>query len=147
VTTVTGLLVQLGDYRDWLNEFNARFRHVQLKAANAVNTELLQFGNDVEAPQTEQGWGSGHHAVTEQRFDAEISVGEGVFDEQSQIYSAVACFLASPPTWVTACSPIDSHHLGPQLGPHANRLSDSTGCNEMELMTPTCCQILCRTQS
>jgi hypothetical protein len=30
------------DYRAWLGDLKARFRQVQLKAAVAVNTELLQ---------------------------------------------------------------------------------------------------------
>lgn len=50
-------------YRAWLGDLKARFRQVQLKAAVAVNTELLQFywalGADIVARQAEQSWGSG----------------------------------------------------------------------------------------
>jgi predicted nuclease of restriction endonuclease-like (RecB) superfamily len=50
-------------YRAWLGDLKARFRQVQLKAAVAVNTELLQFywalGADIVARQVEQSWGSG----------------------------------------------------------------------------------------
>ncbi len=51
------------DYRAWLGDLKARFRQVQLKAAVAVNTELLQFywglGADIVAKQATQAWGSG----------------------------------------------------------------------------------------
>jgi DUF1016 N-terminal domain len=51
------------DYQPWLLDLKTRFRHVQLKAAVAVNTELLQFywelGADILAQQASQPWGSG----------------------------------------------------------------------------------------
>ena len=51
------------DYRDWLADLKTRFRQTQLKAAVAVNTELLQFdwqlGADIAAQQASQRWGSG----------------------------------------------------------------------------------------
>lgn len=51
------------DYRQWLGDLKTRFRQVQLKAAVAVNTALLQFywtlGADIVARQTGQSWGSG----------------------------------------------------------------------------------------
>lgn len=51
------------DYRQWLGEPKTRFRQVQLKAAVAVNTAMLQFywdlGADMMAKQTQFAWGSG----------------------------------------------------------------------------------------
>jgi predicted nuclease of restriction endonuclease-like (RecB) superfamily len=51
------------DYHQWLLDLKTRFRHVQLKAAVAVNTELLRFywklGADILAQQASQRWGSG----------------------------------------------------------------------------------------
>lgn len=51
------------DYRAWLSQLKNRFRQVQLKAAVAVNTELLQFywelGADILAKQDGYAWGSG----------------------------------------------------------------------------------------
>ena len=51
------------DYRTWLGELKSRFRQVQLKAAVAVNTALLQFywelGADIVARQAREDWGSG----------------------------------------------------------------------------------------
>jgi predicted nuclease of restriction endonuclease-like (RecB) superfamily len=51
------------DYRQWLGELKTRFRQVQLKAAVAVNTAMLQFywelGADMVAKQTQFAWGSG----------------------------------------------------------------------------------------
>lgn len=51
------------DYRDWVGQLKTRFRQVQLKAAVAVNTALLQFywelGADIVARQATQAWGSG----------------------------------------------------------------------------------------
>lgn len=51
------------EYRAWLGELKARFRQVQLKAAVAVNTALLQFywelGADIAARQQDVVWGQG----------------------------------------------------------------------------------------
>jgi predicted nuclease of restriction endonuclease-like (RecB) superfamily len=51
------------DYRQWLSDLKTRFRQVQLKAAVAVNTALLQFywdlGTDIVARQAHADWGSG----------------------------------------------------------------------------------------
>ena len=51
------------EYRQWLVELKARYRQVQLKAAVAVNTAMLQFywelGADMVAKQTQFAWGSG----------------------------------------------------------------------------------------
>ena len=51
------------DYHQWLLDLKTRFRQVQLKAAVAVNTELLRFywelGADILAQQASQPWGSG----------------------------------------------------------------------------------------
>ena len=52
-----------GDYREWLGQLKTRFRQVQLKAAVAVNSALLQFywelGADIVAKQQAFTWGSG----------------------------------------------------------------------------------------
>lgn len=51
------------DYRTWIVDLKARFRAVQLKAAVAVNTELLTFywelGSEIVAKQADTAWGSG----------------------------------------------------------------------------------------
>jgi predicted nuclease of restriction endonuclease-like (RecB) superfamily len=51
------------DYRQWLGELQSRFRQVQLKAAVAVNTAMLQFywdlGADMVDKQTQFAWGGG----------------------------------------------------------------------------------------
>ncbi len=51
------------DYRQWVGDLKAHFRQVQLKAAVAVNTEMLLFywelGADIVAQQASQSWGSG----------------------------------------------------------------------------------------
>jgi hypothetical protein len=50
------------DYRQWLSELKTRFRQVQLKAAVAVNTQLLQFywqlGANIVAQQADERWGN-----------------------------------------------------------------------------------------
>lgn len=55
--------IQSADYRIWLGELKTRFRQVQIKAAVAVNTELLQFywelGADIITKQAAHAWGSG----------------------------------------------------------------------------------------
>ncbi|PJK08455.1 hypothetical protein CO614_05630 [Lysobacteraceae bacterium NML120232] len=51
------------DYRQWLGELKSRFRQVQIKAAMAVNRELLYFywqlGADIAQRQASHAWGSG----------------------------------------------------------------------------------------
>ena len=51
------------EYRDWLLQIKSRFRCVQLKAAVAVNTALLQFhwelGADIVSKQPRFAWGAG----------------------------------------------------------------------------------------
>lgn len=57
-------------YTQWLTALKTRFRQVQLKAAVAVNTELLQFywalGADIAARQIDTQWGSGFLAQLSQ---------------------------------------------------------------------------------
>ncbi len=57
-------------YAQWLTALKTRFRQVQLKAAVAVNTELLQFywalGADIAARQAQAQWGSGFLAQLSQ---------------------------------------------------------------------------------
>jgi predicted nuclease of restriction endonuclease-like (RecB) superfamily len=63
VFTLNMNLTTSPDYRQWLGDLKTRFRHVQLEAAVAVNTQLLQFywelGADIVARQASQSWGSG----------------------------------------------------------------------------------------
>ncbi|HRZ78981.1 MAG TPA: DUF1016 N-terminal domain-containing protein, partial [bacterium] len=56
--------VKLGqDYKNWLTALKLRIRTVQLKAAVAVNTELLTFywelGQDIVNKQKTSAWGDG----------------------------------------------------------------------------------------
>jgi predicted nuclease of restriction endonuclease-like (RecB) superfamily len=55
--------IHTADYRHWLGELKTRFRQVQLKAAVAVNSAMLQFywelGADMVVKQTQFAWGSG----------------------------------------------------------------------------------------
>lgn len=57
-------------YAQWLAQLKTRFRQVQIKAAVAVNTELLQFywalGADIAAQQAQVPWGSGFLAQLSQ---------------------------------------------------------------------------------
>lgn len=57
------MTIHTADYRQWLSELKTRFRQVQLKAAVAVNTAMLQFywelGADMVVKQTQFAWGSG----------------------------------------------------------------------------------------
>ncbi|MBQ6656934.1 MAG: DUF1016 family protein [Ottowia sp.] len=63
MTDETPPLLAAGGYGQWLAALKTRFRQVQLKAAVAVNTELLQFywelGADIVQRQDGQAWGSG----------------------------------------------------------------------------------------
>ncbi len=57
------MTVHAANYRLWLGELKTRFRQVQLKAAVAVNTAMLQFywelGADMVTKQKQFAWGSG----------------------------------------------------------------------------------------
>ena len=51
------------DYADWLQSISKRYRQSQIKAAVAVNTEMLRFyfglGADIVRMEKDQPWGSG----------------------------------------------------------------------------------------
>ncbi len=57
------ILPQQPEYRAWLGDLKIRYRQVQLKAAVAVNTAMLQFywelGADMVVKQKQFAWGSG----------------------------------------------------------------------------------------
>ena len=50
------------DYKDWIGQLSNRYRTAQIKAAVAVNTEMLRFywelGRDIEEMQSENRYGS-----------------------------------------------------------------------------------------
>jgi len=64
------------DYREWLKALKARVRQVQLKAAVAVNEELLRFywelGADIVEKQKNAAWGSGFIKQLSQDLRAEF---------------------------------------------------------------------------
>ena len=51
------------DYADWLQSISKRYRQSQIKAAVAVNTEMLRFyfglGADIVRMEKDQPWGKG----------------------------------------------------------------------------------------
>ena len=53
----------LAGYPDWLQDVSRRYRRSQIKAAVAVNTEMLKFyfglGRDIARMEADQPWGSG----------------------------------------------------------------------------------------
>jgi len=67
---------QLSDYRQWLASIKARLRSVQIKAAVAVQTELLQFywdlGSDIVKRQKSSTWGDGFLKQLSQDLMAEF---------------------------------------------------------------------------
>lgn len=68
-------------YKQWLAALKTRFRQVQLKAAVAVNTELLRFywelGADIVQRQDGQAWGSGFLERLSQDLRAEFPQVQG----------------------------------------------------------------------
>ena len=50
-------------YRQWVSDLSARYQQSQIKAATAVNSEMLRFywslGQDVMTMQAESKWGTG----------------------------------------------------------------------------------------
>jgi predicted nuclease of restriction endonuclease-like (RecB) superfamily len=67
---------QQSDYRQWLASLKARLRSVQIKAAIAVQTELLQFywdlGSDIVERQKSSTWGDGFLKQLSQDLMAEF---------------------------------------------------------------------------
>ena len=57
------MTVSLKEYNGWLGEISKRYRQSQIKAAVAVNTEMLKFyfglGRDIVRMEKDQPWGSG----------------------------------------------------------------------------------------
>lgn len=57
------MTVNLKEYKGWLGEISKRYRQSQIKAAVAVNTEMLKFyfglGYDIVRMEKDQPWGSG----------------------------------------------------------------------------------------
>ena len=55
--------MNLEGYNGWLGEISKRYRQSQIKAAVAVNTEMLKFyfglGRDIVCMEKDQPWGSG----------------------------------------------------------------------------------------
>lgn len=59
---MSGKLILDKDYRDWIGQLSNRYRTAQIKAAVAVNTEMLKFywelGRDIVEMQSENKYGS-----------------------------------------------------------------------------------------
>ena len=57
------MMVNMKEYNGWLGEISKRYRQSQIKAAVAVNTEMLKFyfglGRDIVSMEKDQPWGSG----------------------------------------------------------------------------------------
>ena len=55
--------ISTNSYADWLQAVSKRYRKSQIKAAMAVNTEMLKFyfslGRDIVRMEPDQPWGSG----------------------------------------------------------------------------------------
>jgi predicted nuclease of restriction endonuclease-like (RecB) superfamily len=55
--------MNINEYNSWLGETSKRYRQSQIKAAVAVNTEMLKFyfglGHDIARMEKDQPWGSG----------------------------------------------------------------------------------------
>lgn len=116
-------------YALWLAQLKNRFRHVQLKAAVAVNTELLQFywalGADIVERQAEAQWGSGFLTQLSQDLMQEFPDVKGFskrnlehirrwyqyWNSQSAIAKQAASQLFSIPWWhnVVIVSKCQSH--------------------------------------
>ena len=56
-------IVANGGYAAWIASLSVRYRESQIKAAVAVNTEMLKFyfglGRDIALMEKDQPWGSG----------------------------------------------------------------------------------------
>jgi hypothetical protein len=70
------------EYKAWLTEIKLRIRHAQIKAAIAVNTEVLRFywelGADIVVKQATAKWGSGLLAQLSRDLMAEFPKMKGL---------------------------------------------------------------------
>lgn len=69
------------NYHDWLGELKSKFQRIQLKAAVAVNSTLLQFywelGQEILAKQQNSNWGDGFLAQLSRDLSAEFPSAKG----------------------------------------------------------------------
>ena len=123
------LLPDQPEYHAWLGELKTRFRQVQLKAAVAVNTALLQFywelGADIVARQTRFAWGSGFLNQLSADLMRDFPEVKG-FSARNLKYIRQWYLFWMALNWSTGCCPIECHpetdgplHLHPE--PHLAR--------------------------
>jgi len=105
------------DYINWLEELKTKVRRSQLKAAVAVNQELLKFywdlGFDIVEKQKSTTWGTGFLKQLSQDLMAEFPY----MGFQKEILS----------TFVSGfCSGFPKHHLGNRLLPKSSKYPGGT---------------------
>ena len=78
------------DYKEWLVELKERFYSHRLKASCATNGYLLDFywklGRDIEAKQYTNNYGSGFYKNLCQDLKNEMPGGEGILANQFEVH-------------------------------------------------------------
>ena len=122
--------MNLAGYNGWLGEISKRYRQSQIKAAVAVNTEMLKFyfglGHDIVRMEKDQPWGSG--------FLKRLSV-----DLKMQLPDA-ECFSITNLNYIRYFYSLYSHivilpQLGEELTKHEKLPQAETKLNQ-SLITP-----------
>ena len=121
-------------YTAWIESLSVRYRESQIKAAVAVNTEMLKFyfglGRDIVLMEKDQPWGSGFLKRVSFDLKAKMPKAEG-FSVNNLIY--MRCFFKLYASVVIAPQvegKIGENKLLPQLGakmdsPSSPQLADS----------------------
>lgn len=99
-----------GEYTNWLGELKTRFRQVQLKAAVAVNTALLQFywelGADIVARQRDHSWGQGFLAQLSADLMREFPEVKGFSKRNLELVRQWHLFWSQPASGQQTAAPI-----------------------------------------
>lgn len=78
---MSGKVILDKEYRDWIGELSNRYQSAQIKAAIAVNSEMLRFywelGHDIVAMQTENKYGSKFFETLSRDLKAAIPEAKG----------------------------------------------------------------------
>ena len=109
----------MSNYADWIQEVSRRYRRSQIKAAVAVNTEMLKFyfslGRDIALMEPDQPWGSGF--LTRLSCDLKMQMPEaGCFSPTNLKYMRYFWLLFSPLLNSPQAGDESALAIRPQLG-------------------------------
>ncbi len=129
------LIQSQADYRQWLGELKTRFRQVQLKAAVAVNSAMLQFywelGADMVDKQTQFAWGSGFVSQLSADLTREFQDAKGFSRRNLELMRQWHLFWSDAPTGQQAFALFAKQPVSPILSiPWGHNLASMAKCKQ-----------------